>query len=128
MSIERVFAAKEYWEGTEDENPLPPDIQEQIRTFLLSHQAHDMIYGDQETFIDYDNHTFLYWFNADEKDSVDVSPRTFIERWRLTAWEEVTAYVATLELSPWWWGIPEIDRQAQQAFAQMLEQHRSAGD
>jgi hypothetical protein len=123
IDVARILAVPEYWHGTATEVGLPAPTKQAIRAFLVRHQAHELLYGEDEAFLHYPHYTFLYWINEDETNRTDVSVRTCIERFHLTTWEAVTHHVEQGIIDPWWWEVNDIRQYAQQAFVALLEQH-----
>src|SRR5581483_11094800 len=60
VNIDAIFAATEYWDGAATVASLDR-VLTHARAFLRDHQAHDLIFGEEEDFITVDTLEFLDW-------------------------------------------------------------------
>ena len=65
LDVQAVLSHREYW-GGETLHPYLTEVLPAARRFLLSHEAHDLVFGDVESFMDFDDpgHRYLEWLNA----------------------------------------------------------------
>jgi hypothetical protein len=104
VDMDAVMGAEEYWQS--DAAPLQ-DLLPSIRRFLLFHQDHDLIFGEVENFMDWDNREspryFIQWMDVLNTSAERFAPRDFVHRLGFRDWSEVLEYVKTPENVPYWW-------------------------
>jgi hypothetical protein len=119
ISVDAVLSATDYWGGAETAVWLPP-VLTRVRAFILDHQAHDLIFGEEEDFITVDTLEFLDWIEDADAPAV-WTPRHFTERLHFTHWREVEHYLRDHPCEqPWWWGIAELRLAGRRKFDQLI--------
>src|SRR5205809_887058 len=87
IKSDALFSATEYWNSAELVASLDR-VLTHARTFIRDHQAHDLLFGEDEDFITVDTLEFLDWIEDAEHPAV-WTPRHFTERLHFTHWPEV---------------------------------------
>jgi len=64
VDLQAVWSYSEYWSGA-GEHPHLAEVLAAARRFLLSHQTHEVVFGDCESFMNFDDpaHIYLEWLD-----------------------------------------------------------------
>ena len=104
INVSDVLNAKAYW--TVDAEWLE-DLLPRVSQFLLAHKAHNIVYGNSEDFMEFDDLTrsdsFLDWINILNDRPDGFKPRDFVERLGFQTWSQVLDYVKDSANQPYWW-------------------------
>jgi hypothetical protein len=104
VDIDAVMGAEEFWNS---DAPALQEILPAIRRFLLFHQDHELIFGETESFMDWDDREspryFIQWLDVLNNSPEGYAPRDFVHRLGFREWSEVLEYVKTPENVPYWW-------------------------
>lgn len=116
ISLKAVLEAEEYWQPGEDAcSAWLRRLLPEIGLFLRQHGGHDVLYGEDDQFIDYEQDDYLDWINV-AGFVVDLLPRYFAERLGHKTWADVREYISKLDRPPWWYDHPVAGAKAQAAF------------
>ena len=97
---QEVLSHAEYWSGATG-HPYLAAVLPAARRFLLAHQDHDLVFGDAESFMNFDDPANLHleWLDEASLDepslqTLCLEPRYFAEHpaLRYSSWEQVEAY------------------------------------
>jgi len=100
ISVEEVLAHSEYWGGV-TAHPYLAAALPAARRFLLFHRTHRLLFGDTESFMDFDDlkHGYLEWLDEGSLEepklqTICLEPRYFAEHQalRYKSWESVEKY------------------------------------
>jgi hypothetical protein len=104
VDIDAVMSAQDFWQS--DAAPLQ-DLLPAVRRFLLFHQDHDLVFGEVENFMDWDDRQspryFIQWLDVLNTKPEGYTPRDFVHRLGFRNWSQVLDYVKTPENTPYWW-------------------------
>ena len=115
VNLDAVWSADEYWAGGEDCDWLA-ELLPHVRSFLIEHGMHDLVYGDSESFMPMDDdNNFLLWMN-EAGYVLELMPRYFVERLYFTHWKQVEEYISREALPPFWWQLPTLRHKAKVIF------------
>ncbi|HXG94812.1 MAG TPA: hypothetical protein VNN73_20910 [Blastocatellia bacterium] len=123
VSIERVLAAREYWNPhrTESADWLYKEVLPSVRQFLREHYYHRVIFGNTSDFLSQDGEDFLDWLQVGFM--AQLLPRYFVERLGLKTWDEVRSFISDQTTAPWWWMLEweNLHDKARRKFQQLVE-------
>ncbi|MBD2020536.1 hypothetical protein H6F43_10085 [Leptolyngbya sp. FACHB-36] len=90
---EVVLSAEEYWNPDlgEGSNWLYKGVLLSVREFLAIHREHEIIFGEYEDFISWDDESFLEWKQLGYL--LTSLPRYFVEELKFKSWDEVCEYI-----------------------------------
>ena len=118
VGVQQILEASDYWHADPDKDLLVK-LLPAIRSFLEKHQSHDVTYGEDEDFLDFETNRFLEWMD-DGPFVVDLSPRHFVDRMGYTQWQQVIDHVAKMKQPPWWWNT-QLARPFQAKFEMLVK-------
>ena len=119
VDVGRVIAASAYWTIDADHDPSLHALLPQVRSFLDAHDAHGILYAEDEQFLDADDPPrYFEWLQVAGL-AVEPSPRYFAETLNLRSWADVESWV-TAHDQPWWWQLPEVAVAARRAFSSSI--------
>lgn len=97
ISTRAILSAPEYWNPDEGEasNWLIREVFPSVRTFLSEHEAHQVVFGDQDDFLYGDAEDYYKdYFNWMQLGyAASPSIRLLVELLHLKTWDEVCNYV-----------------------------------
>ena len=115
-----VLEANEYWDVDAE---WLVQLLPAVRRFLLEHCDHQVRFGDSEEvalpFLD--SADGLEWL-MEAGFVLEEGPRYWAERLGLTAWEEVSAHVASSRFKPHCWADDALRQAARQKFTALVDQ------
>lgn len=100
IDVRDVLSRSQYWEG-ESEHEYLAIVLPRARQFLLTHEGHDLVFGDHESFMNFDSpdHDYLEWLDAASLQettlqTICLEPRYFAEHPLLAfrSWTQVEHY------------------------------------
>ncbi|WP_457337986.1 hypothetical protein [Rhizobacter sp. P5_C2] len=100
VNVQAVLSNAEYW-GGETAHPYLAKVLPAARRFLHSHEAHDLVFGDFDAFMKFDDskHAYLEWLEVTTIDDPELQtlclePRYFAEHPAINyrSWDQVEAY------------------------------------
>lgn len=100
INLQEVLSHTEYWSGVTAHAYLA-EVLPAARQFLIKHGEHDLVFGDDSSFMEFDDttHSDLEWLdegslNQPQHNTICLEPRYFSEHpaLRYTSWEQVEEY------------------------------------
>ena len=126
INPQEVLSNVEYWSGV-NENPYLAAALPAVRQFLLNHEAHDLIFGNSESFMNFDDQAYRYLEWLDEGslgepslETLCLEPRYFAEHpaLRYITWQQVEDYCR--QHSCGWTGDAEATEVAREVFLRVV--------
>lgn len=102
VNIQDVLEQEKYWAiGSDDSYEWLRALLPKIKMFLHNHKEHEIIYAEEEFFIDFSHQRQFDWMNVEDT-LARPSPRYFAEILKLTKWSEVENWLVSNDELAWY--------------------------
>jgi hypothetical protein len=103
VDVNAVLASDKYWNPPNDKESrwLYESVFPSVRKFLMDHNHHRIVFGEEEEFAPINTPDYLTWMETGQHPK--PTPRYLAEVLQFKTWDDANAYLQTLEIPPPWW-------------------------